>query len=178
MVGTGACLSRRRSYDLPLRVQLGDAVCGGKGKQGTERVFAGFLGKHSVLRPSWTIGESMKKMSPILAIGFAASIAFTVSVAQAQNNQAAPAQVPTSATTQNGTPATELVTEKKTASSNKPAHHPRVAAHYRHHHRYGASYGAYAYFGSRYRYRSSADNERRCMLSPGSLNYVPCTNKW
>jgi hypothetical protein len=122
--------------------------------------------------------ESMKKMSPILAIGFAASIPFTVSVAQAQNNQAAPAQVPTSATTQNGTPATELVTEKKTASSNKPAHHPRVAAHYRHHHRYGASYGAYAYFGSRYRYRSSADNERRCMLSPGSLNYVPCTNKW
>lgn len=114
----------------------------------------------------------MKKMSPILAIGFAASIAFTVSVAQAQaqNNQAAP--------TQNGTPANGLATENKTAS-NKPAHHARVAAHYRHHHRYGAGYGTYVYFGSRYRgANSSADNERRCMLSPGSLNYEPCTNKW
>jgi hypothetical protein len=118
----------------------------------------------------------MKKMSPILAIGFVASIAFTVSVAQAQNNQAAPTQNPTSTATQNGTPATESATENKTASSNKPAH-ATVAAHYRHHHRYNAAYGAYAYSGSRYRYRSSDVNERRCMLSPGSLNYEPCMNK-
>jgi len=121
----------------------------------------------------------MKKMSPILAIGFAASIAFTVSVAQAQNNQTTPTQSPTSAKIQNETPTTESATENKIAKSNKPAH-ARAAAHYRHYHRYRAGYGAYAYSGLRYRYRganSSDLNERRCMLSPSSLNYEPCRNR-
>jgi hypothetical protein len=123
--------------------------------------------------------NSMEKLPRILAIGFAASIAFTVSAAQAQNNQPAPGQNPTSTATQNGTPAAKSNIENKAASSNKPVH-ARVAVRHRHHYSYHAGYGAYAYAGSRYRYRgvnSSDVNERLCMLSPGSLNHVPCLNR-
>jgi hypothetical protein len=114
----------------------------------------------------------MKRMSPILGIAFAVSIAFTASAAQAQNNQAAPAQNSISTTTQNGSPVAASATENKTASSNKTAH-ARVTAHYRHHRRYHSGYGANAY----YRGNSSDANERKCMLSPGSPNFEPCMSR-